>query len=414
MRRRREAPARHPAGRRGHPRAGRRARRHRAPARAPAGRRPGGVRRSSPSGRGCARRTAALTARAVAAAPPRQPGRPGRRRGPDRSAAPRPAAASAPGPRSPWWSAEDLRPTSPRGQPGGAPRGHDRGLGRPRDHSSADSGRPRARTRGLVAGVVAADVALARGALRAELARRAWMPAAGGRGSRGRAKPWPWPTGRAESPLESLGRVRFHEQGLPAPELQVVLGDADGVIGRVDHYWAQHRTVAEADGALKYVERAALFEEKRREDRLREAGFEVVRYTWAEALRLPELVAARLRRAFARVGAAPSRLTARTGPQPPTSPVFAVRAHRRQRAYAEPWGSAGRGGPGGPGESGGRGRGGGAGRVRGGRGGRPRGCRWGSRRAGRRRAPAASAGPGTPPPRSASRWRCPRGSRRPG
>ena len=30
----------------------------------------------------------------------------------------------------------------------------------------------------------------------------------------------------AESPLESLGRLRFAQQGLPPPRLQVVVGDA--------------------------------------------------------------------------------------------------------------------------------------------------------------------------------------------
>ena len=97
--------------------------------------------------------------------------------------------------------------------------------------------------------------------------------------------------------------MRFEEQGLPAPELQVWLGSADDRIGRVDHYWREHRTVAEADGAVKYAAGTGLFEEKLREDRLRDAGFEVVRYTWDEALRFPELLAARIRRAFARAAA---------------------------------------------------------------------------------------------------------------
>jgi len=37
-----------------------------------------------------------------------------------------------------------------------------------------------------------------------------------------------------------------------------------------------------------------------REDRLRDTGFEVIRYTWDEALRRPERLAARVRAAFAR------------------------------------------------------------------------------------------------------------------
>jgi hypothetical protein len=117
---------------------------------------------------------------------------------------------------------------------------------------------------------------------------------------------------RSESPLESLGRVRFDEQGLPPPDLQVLVADGDGAFARVDQCWEEHRTVAEADGALKYATAADLFAEKRREDRLRDAGFEVVRYTWDDALRRPDALAARVRRAFARSA---SRRT-------PTSPTF--------------------------------------------------------------------------------------------
>lgn len=156
-----------------------------------------------------------------------------------------------------------------------------------------------ARTRDLARGVVTADGALARGVERDELER---VLAGCGR--------WPGVTaartavafadGRAESALESLSRVRFHEHGLPAPELQVVLFDEDGAIGRVDHYWAAVRVVGEADGALKYARQEDLFAEKRREDRLRDARHEVVRWTWDEALRRPAVVVGRLLRAFAR------------------------------------------------------------------------------------------------------------------
>ncbi len=159
-----------------------------------------------------------------------------------------------------------------------------------------------ARTRGFAAGVVCADVALAKGATLTDLerlvARSSRWP-----GIRAARRAATFADARAESALESLGRVRFEEQGLPAPELQVWLGSADDRIGRVDHYWPEHRTIAEADGAVKYAAGTGLFEEKLREDRLRDAGFEVVRYTWDEALRFPEVLAARIRRAFARAAA---------------------------------------------------------------------------------------------------------------
>ena len=105
--------------------------------------------------------------------------------------------------------------------------------------------------------------------------------------------------GRSESGLESLGRARFDEQGLPPPELQVDLGDHEREV-RVDHYFREQRTVGEADGMGKYDDLAVLRAEKLREDGLRDRGEEVVRYVWDEALRRPEVLAARFRRAFLR------------------------------------------------------------------------------------------------------------------
>ena len=115
--------------------------------------------------------------------------------------------------------------------------------------------------------------------------------------------------GRAETPLESVGRWRLHQAELPAPELQVVLRDAYGFIGRVDFHWKAFRTVGEADGFGKYrtadgaADFAALREEKVREDRLRDSGEEVFRFTWEEAVHRPVVLEQRARRAFARAQA---------------------------------------------------------------------------------------------------------------
>lgn len=152
---------------------------------------------------------------------------------------------------------------------------------------------------GFAAGVVTADAALRAGAdrrameLAVDLSRR-WP----GRLTAEAAVAFA--DAQAETALESLGRARLHEQGLPPPELQVWIDDGGPPFARVDQCWPGQRTVAEADGALKYGEAGSLFAEKLREDRLREAGWEVVRYTWDEALRRPELIAARVRRAFQR------------------------------------------------------------------------------------------------------------------
>jgi hypothetical protein len=113
---------------------------------------------------------------------------------------------------------------------------------------------------------------------------------------------------RSESVGESRSRVMLHRLGLPAPDLQVRLFGADGSpIGRCDFGWAAHRTVGEFDGRIKYGRLLrpgqsagdAVYEEKLREDEIRDIGWKVARWTWADLDR-PRVVGDRLLRAFAR------------------------------------------------------------------------------------------------------------------
>ena len=108
----------------------------------------------------------------------------------------------------------------------------------------------------------------------------------------------------SESPGESLSRIAFADGGLPEPTQQQNVFDARGLIGRVDFLWAAQHTIGEFDGRVKYLDsnddKATLYEEKRREDRLREAGFEVVRFSWSDIVHRPVWVVAQIRRAFAR------------------------------------------------------------------------------------------------------------------
>lgn len=114
--------------------------------------------------------------------------------------------------------------------------------------------------------------------------------------------------GRSESVGESISRVRFARAGLPAPELQREVWSAEGAfLGRVDFYWEEQNTVGEFDGKVKYGRlmrrgqdpREVLWEEKRREDALRDTGKSVARWVWSE-LATFDTVAARVSRAFAR------------------------------------------------------------------------------------------------------------------
>ena len=93
--------------------------------------------------------------------------------------------------------------------------------------------------------------------------------------------------GRSESPLESLSRAGFILAGLPPPELQVEVWFGGELVGRTDFLWRACLVVGEADGRAKYQNVQDLYLEKRREERLRDLGFEVVRWDWASA-RHPE------------------------------------------------------------------------------------------------------------------------------
>jgi len=114
--------------------------------------------------------------------------------------------------------------------------------------------------------------------------------------------------GRAESVGESKSRIVLCRMGLPPRELQFEVWDADGhLLARTDFGWELERTLGEFDGRVKYGRlrrpgeepEDAVFREKVREDRVRDLGFEVVRWTWSD-LQQPRALADRLRRAFTR------------------------------------------------------------------------------------------------------------------
>jgi hypothetical protein len=106
----------------------------------------------------------------------------------------------------------------------------------------------------------------------------------------------------AESVLESCARVIFQQHALPRPALQVNISGRE-FIGRVDFCWSGRRTIAEADGLLKYHGSAEAIAELKRDRLLREAGYEVVHFTWAELFSDPARIVARIRKAFERARA---------------------------------------------------------------------------------------------------------------
>ena len=167
-----------------------------------------------------------------------------------------------------------------------------------------------ARSAPFEAAVVTADAALhlrrtSKAQLEECLGRMGAVP-----GVRAAARVITFADGLSESVGESRSRVLIHRLGLPAPDLQVRVLRAGGwAIGRCDFGWERYRTVGEFDGRIKYGRLLqpgqhpgdAVFEEKRREDALRDHRWEVARWTWDDLAR-PSFIGARIRRAFARGG----------------------------------------------------------------------------------------------------------------
>lgn len=132
--------------------------------------------------------------------------------------------------------------------------------------------------------VVVADAALRSGLTRAELlgvldSHRGWPGARQARWAFGFAD------GRAESPLESLGRITCVEEDLPLFEPQVEVWVHGELIARVDGLWRDRLVVFEGDGGVKFDSRGVLPKLLVRQEALREAGLTVVRAGWHDVTR---------------------------------------------------------------------------------------------------------------------------------
>ena len=127
-------------------------------------------------------------------------------------------------------------------------------------------------------------------------------------GSRAAARAVGAADGRSESVGESRSRLALHRLGLAPSTLQREVRSADGrLIARTDFAWEGEGVIGEFDGRIKYGRLLrpgqdpgdAVFEEKRREDAIRDEGWGVVRWTWSDISR-PERLGPRVRRALER------------------------------------------------------------------------------------------------------------------
>lgn len=152
---------------------------------------------------------------------------------------------------------------------------------------------------GIVPGVVTADAAINAGAVSDEDLALAVE----------RVKGWPWSNraaamrtlvdGRRESVGESRSAVTMAFAGIDLIPQVTIRDSAGDFVARVDFLVRGTKVVIEFDGRLTYDGDGgtALFEEKKREDRLRSLGYVLVRLIWSD-LERPGLAVAKVRRAL--------------------------------------------------------------------------------------------------------------------
>ena len=96
--------------------------------------------------------------------------------------------------------------------------------------------------------------------------------------------------------METRLRLLLILSGLPRPQVQVPLHDAKGhFIGRPDLYYPTQRLAVEYDGASH---RENMTADHRRQNRLLNAGYRLLRFTAADVLSTPDSVVLLVRQAL--------------------------------------------------------------------------------------------------------------------
>ncbi|MDO3703939.1 type IV toxin-antitoxin system AbiEi family antitoxin domain-containing protein [Micromonospora sp. C28SCA-DRY-2] len=91
--------------------------------------------------------------------------------------------------------------------------------------------------------------------------------------------------GRAQSPLETRTRLRCVDGKVPPDALQLEVRDDDGyLLGIGDLGWRGPKVIAEADGRGPHGTPEAAYADRRRQNRLVNAGWTILRFTWPDTL----------------------------------------------------------------------------------------------------------------------------------
>ena len=153
-----------------------------------------------------------------------------------------------------------------------------------------------ARAAKLEWGVIACDAALAIGVERTDLLgvierMRGWP------GVRRADRAARFADPGAQSPLESVSRLQISRLRYPVPVVQFPVLRGGVLVATSDFGWEDSGLVGECDGKVKYgvlleageTAADAVMREKRREERIRGAGYWISRWDWADAWHPPSL-----------------------------------------------------------------------------------------------------------------------------
>jgi hypothetical protein len=92
--------------------------------------------------------------------------------------------------------------------------------------------------------------------------------------------------------LEARFLALCRAAGLPTPEVNVWITLDDGIAYEIDFLWRAERLAVETDGWQSHGTRKAFENDRRRDRRLRLAGWDVIRFTWRDVEREPDEVTA--------------------------------------------------------------------------------------------------------------------------
>jgi very-short-patch-repair endonuclease len=100
------------------------------------------------------------------------------------------------------------------------------------------------------------------------------------------------PAPMSDSELEARFLELCERHRIPRPEHQYAIGDH-----RADFCWPELRLVVETDGRRDHQTWSAIHDDRVKERALRAAGYEIIRFSWAEVMHQPGFVAEEVRRA---------------------------------------------------------------------------------------------------------------------